>query len=78
MNATTIRISKETHERLTNLARKNQSYDNLINEILDKNEELLDLNEIDEKYEEHLNNIIQKDNFIEYETTEDFIKDMLS
>lgn len=76
MNATTIRISKETHERLTNLARKNQSYDNLINEILDKNEELLDLNEIDEKYEEHLNNIIQKDNFIEYETTEDFIKDM--
>lgn len=78
MNATTIRISKETHERLTNLARKNQSYDNLINEILDKNEELLDLNEIDEKYEEHLNNIIQKDNFIEYETTEDFIKDMRS
>jgi predicted CopG family antitoxin len=78
MNATTIRISKETHERLTNLARKNQSYDNLINEILDKNEELLDLNEIDEKYEEHLNNIIQKDNFMEYETTEDFIKDMRS
>ena len=78
MNATTIRISKETHKRLTNLARKNQSYDNLINEILDKNEELLDLNEINEKYEEHLNNILQKNNFIEYETTKDFIKDMQS
>ena len=57
MNATTIRISKETHERLTNLALKNQSYDNLINEILDKNEELLDLNEIDE----NLDNFIYKD-----------------
>ena len=78
MSATTIRISKETHERLTNMAHKNQSYDNLINEILDKNEELLDLNEIDENYEEHLNNILQNDNFTEYETVEDFIKDMRS
>ena len=58
MNATTIRISKETHERLTNLARKNQSYDNLINEILDKNEELLDLNEINEKYEDNANSFL--------------------
>jgi len=34
MEATSIRISKLTHKRLTDLARKNQSYDNLINEIL--------------------------------------------
>ena len=53
MEATSIRISKQTHKRLTDLASKNQSYDNLINEILDKNEEL-DLNEIKEEYEENI------------------------
>ena len=76
MEATSIRISKQTHKRLTDLARKNQSYDNLINEILDKNEELLDLNEIKEEYEEHLENIIKEDNFNEYKTDDDFIKSM--
>jgi len=34
MEATSIRISKLTHKRLTDLARKNQSYDNLIKKIL--------------------------------------------
>ena len=58
METTSIRISKQTHKLLTNLACKNQSYDNLINEILDKNEELIDLNEIKGEYEEHLKNII--------------------
>ena len=76
MEATSIRISKQTHKRLTDLARKNQSYDNLINEILDKNEELLDLNEIKEEYEEHLENIIKEDKFNEYKSDEDFIKSM--
>jgi len=66
MESTSIRISKQTHKRLTDLARKNQSYDNLINEILDKNEELLGSNEIKWEYEEHLENIIKEDNFNEY------------
>lgn len=78
MEATSIRISKQTHKRLTDLARKNQSYDNLINEILDKNEELLDLNEIKDEYEEHLENIIKENNFKEYKSDEDFIKSMRS
>ena len=76
MEATSIRISKQTHKRLTDMARKNQSYDNLINEILDKNEELLDLNKIKEEYEEHLENIIEESNFNKYENDEDFIKSM--
>ena len=50
MDATSIRISKLTHKRLTDLARKNQSYDNLINEILDRNERLFDLNDIGDEY----------------------------
>ena len=58
METTSIRISKQTHKWLTDLACKNQSYDNLINEILDKNEELIDLNEIKGEYEVHLKNII--------------------
>ncbi len=66
MESTSIRISKQTHKRLTDLDRKNQSYDNLINEILDKNEELLGSNEIKGEYEEHLENIIKEDNFNEY------------
>ena len=76
MEATSIRISKQTHKRLTDLARKNQSYDNLINEILDRDEHLFDLNDIDEEYENHLENIIKKDNFNEYETDEEFINAM--
>jgi len=76
MESTTIRISKQTHKRLTDLARKNQSYDNLINEILDRDEALFDLNEINEEYEDHLEEIIKKDNFNEYESDEDFIKAM--
>ena len=76
MEATSIRISKLTHKRLTDLARKNQSYDNLINEILDRDEQLYDLNEIDEEYEDHLENIIKEDNFNEYETDEEFINAM--
>jgi len=76
MDATSIRISKLTHKRLTDLARKNQSYDNLINEILDRDERLFDLNDIDEEYESHLENIIKEDNFNEYENDEEFIKAM--
>ncbi|MBE6486419.1 MAG: hypothetical protein E7Z85_06225 [Methanosphaera stadtmanae] len=76
MDATSIRISKLTNKRLTDLARKNQSYDNLINEILDRNERLFDLNDIDEEYESHLENIIKEDNFNEYENDEEFIKAM--
>lgn len=76
MDATSIRISKLTHKRLTDLARKNQSYDNLINEILDRNERLFDLNDIDEEYESHLENIIKEDNFNEYENDEEFINAM--
>ena len=76
MEATSIRISKLTHKRLTDLARKNQSYDNLINEILDRNERLFDLNDIDGEYESHLENIIKEDNFNEYENDEEFINAM--
>jgi len=76
MEATSIRISKLTHKRLTDLARKNQSYDNLINEILDRNERLFDLNDIDGEYESHLENIIKEDNFNEYEGDEEFINAM--
>ncbi|MBE6493323.1 MAG: hypothetical protein E7Z84_01750 [Methanosphaera stadtmanae] len=76
MESTTIIISKQTHKRLTDLVRKNQSYDNLINEILDRDEALFDLNEINEEYEDHLEEIIKKDNFNEYESDEDFIKAM--
>jgi len=76
MDATSIRISKLTNKRLTDLARKNQSYDNLINEILDRNERLFDLNDIDEEYESHLENIIKEDNFNEYENDEEFINAM--
>ena len=76
MEATSIRISKQTHKRLTDLARKNQSYDNLINEILDRDEQLLDLNDIDEEYEDYLENIIKEDNFNEYENDEEFINAM--
>ncbi len=76
MDATSIRISKLTHKRLTDLARKNQSYDNLINEILDRNERLFDLNDIDDEYESHLENIIKEDNFNEYENDEEFINAM--
>ena len=57
MEATSIMISKLTHKRLTDLARKNQSYDNLINEILDRDERLFDLNDIDGEYESHLENL---------------------
>ena len=76
MDATSIRISKLTHKRLTDLARKNQSYDNLINEILDRNERLFDVNDIDDEYESHLENIIKEDNFNEYENDEEFINAM--
>ena len=76
MEATSIRISKLTHKRLTDLARKNQSYDNLINEILDRNERLFDLNDIDGEYESHLENIIKEDNFNKYENDEEFINAM--
>ncbi|WP_323737223.1 hypothetical protein PXD04_04565 [Methanosphaera sp. ISO3-F5] len=76
MDATSIRISKLINKRLTDLARKNQSYDNLINEILDRNERLFDLNDIDEEYESHLENIIKEDNFNEYENDEEFINAM--
>jgi len=76
MDATSIRISKLTHKRLTDLARKNQSYDNLINEILDRDERLFDLNDIDEEYESHLENIIKEDNFNEYDNDEEFINAM--
>jgi len=76
MDATSIRISKLTHKRLTDLARKNQSYDNLINEILDRTERLFDLNDIDEEYESHLENIIKEDNFNEYDNDEEFINAM--
>jgi hypothetical protein len=76
MEATSIRISKLTHKRLTVLARKNQSYDNLINEILDRDERLFDLNDIDGEYESHLENIIKEDNFNEYENDEEFINAM--
>jgi len=76
MEATSIRISKLTHKRLTDLARKNQSYDNLINEILDRDERLFDLNDIDGEYESHLENIIKEDNFNKYENDEEFINAM--
>lgn len=76
MDATSIRISKLINKRLTDLTRKNQSYDNLINEILDRNERLFDLNDIDEEYESHLENIIKEDNFNEYENDEEFINAM--
>lgn len=76
MDATSIRISKLTHKRLTDLSWKNQSYDNLINEILDRNERLFDLNDIDDEYESHLENIIKEDNFNEYENDEEFINAM--
>jgi predicted CopG family antitoxin len=76
MEATSIRISKLTHKRLTDLARKNQSYDDLINEIRDRNERLFDLNDIDGEYESHLENIIKEDNFNKYENDEEFINAM--
>ncbi|MBR3213822.1 MAG: hypothetical protein IKF79_04810 [Methanosphaera sp.] len=76
MEATNIRISKLTHKRLTDLARKNQSYDNLINEILDRYERLFDLNDIDEEYEDYLETIIKEDNFNEYESDEEFLNGM--
>jgi predicted CopG family antitoxin len=76
MEATSIRISKLTHKRLTDLARKNQSYDDLINEILDRDERLFDLNDIDGEYESHLENIIKEDNFNKYENDEEFINAM--
>jgi hypothetical protein len=76
METISIRISKLTHKWLTDLVRKNQSYDNLINEILDRDERLFDLNDIDEEYESHLENIIKEDNFNEYENDEEFINAM--
>ena len=36
MNITTIRVSKKTRERLARFGRKGETYDNLINRILDK------------------------------------------
>ena len=36
METTNIKISKQTHKRLTELARKNQSYDNLIKKKLNQ------------------------------------------
>jgi hypothetical protein len=76
METISIRISKLTHKWLTDLVRKNQSYDNLINEIRDRDERLFDLNDIDEEYESHLENIIKEDNFNEYENDEEFINAM--
>jgi predicted CopG family antitoxin len=76
METISIRISKLTHKRLTDLARKNQSYDDLINEILDRDERLFDLNDIDGEYESHLENIIKEDNFNKYENDEEFINAM--
>ena len=47
MNQTTIQVSKETREKLKKLGRKGQTYDEVIENLLEISKKAMFLNELD-------------------------------